>query len=271
MRSVLTILAISLFVLALGGAGRAPAQPNTRIWDVPLGTPLAELPQDEWVDPACGTNGGPPTLLLDSFADYSQCPVEAETGLREVWFVYDDELEFIARAQRDPAVIWRFMANRFDTQQIITSLLVDNSGRMQGYRVITDPRTPAELRLEAYTLAPQFRGIVGSASWTCIDLPAGERETPVQGVFVKEDCEKVTDEIFARVEGRRMYKPGQDIRAGIGVRRLIPQREGQFESSARLEVYSREAVRGAPCCPGAASVGNAGVRRGRRAVGVPQY
>ena len=244
---ILLILANVVFFLALG-VELAQAQLNTRIWKVEFGTPLAALPLEEWVEPACGTNGGPPMMFLESFEHFAECPVEAATGLREVWFIYDDELEYIARAQRDEAIIWRSMANRFDTQQIITSLLIDDLGRVQGYRVVTDPRTLAEFRIEAYTLAPMFMGIVGSASWACADLPAGERETPIDGVFVKRACEKVTDDVVARVEARHMYKPGQDIRDGVGVRRKLTQAEGQFESSARLDVYNLKSVRDAPCC-----------------------
>lgn len=247
---IILILTNVLLVLALG-VELAQAQSRTRVWNVEFGTLVAALPHEKWVDPSCGTNGGPPSMYLESFADFARCPVEAATGLREVWFIYDDVLEYIARAQRDEAVIWRFMANRFDRQQIITSLLIDDAGRVQGYRVITDPRTPPEFRIEAYMLAPMFMGIVGSTSWACDDLSPDERETPIEGLFVKQACEKITDDLVARVEARHMYKPGQDVREGVGVRRSLAQAESQFESSARLEVYSLEAVRDAPCCPAA--------------------
>jgi hypothetical protein len=46
----------------------------TKIWDIKLGTPVAALPLDQFVDPACGTNGGPPSRVLARFADFALCP-----------------------------------------------------------------------------------------------------------------------------------------------------------------------------------------------------
>src|SRR6266699_458166 len=73
--------------LILAGAGADAAwgqQPLPRIWDVQLGTPVSELPEEEFVDPACGTNGGPPGLRLDSFEQFDRCRPES-SGLREIW------------------------------------------------------------------------------------------------------------------------------------------------------------------------------------------
>src|ERR1700693_5275162 len=88
------------FVSSLGAAcaiwlaaSGAQAQYAPRIWDLMLGTPIKDLPLNDYVDPACGTNGGPPARVLQSFADFAQCAVERTTGLREVWFRYDDEME----------------------------------------------------------------------------------------------------------------------------------------------------------------------------------
>ena len=40
--------------------------PAPKIWDIKLGTPISALPLDQFVDPACGTNGGPPARVLAS-------------------------------------------------------------------------------------------------------------------------------------------------------------------------------------------------------------
>ena len=53
-----------------------------KIWDVPFGTPIDSLGVD-FVEPACGTNGGPPSVELKSFADFATCTPEA-SGLREL-------------------------------------------------------------------------------------------------------------------------------------------------------------------------------------------
>src|SRR5262245_35763198 len=99
---------ILLLALILTGpmAGAAYGQPLPRIWDIEPGTHVSDLPLDEFVDPACGTNGGPPGLVIESFGQFERCPQEA-SGLREIWFIYDDELEYVARALRNLAAVGR--------------------------------------------------------------------------------------------------------------------------------------------------------------------
>jgi hypothetical protein len=240
-------LAVAFFLLlALGlAAGAARAQSRTRIFDIALGIPIAALPLDEFVDPACGTNGGPPSLPLDSFESFARCPVETATGLRELWFIYDDEWEYIGRAQRDEAQIGRYSANTLYRQPIITSLLIDDAGLVQGYRVVTDPRAPAPLRKEAFLLAGVFKSIFTAAPWTCTDLPRDEREQPIEGVFVKQACAMHSGDRLMTVESHHLHKPGQDLR--LNPRANTPT-EGDFESRTRLDVYNADAVKDAPCC-----------------------
>ncbi len=231
------------FALAIAFSMTAPnslAQSRARIFDIGLGGPVSSLPADQWVEPACGTNGGPPSLRLERFEDFVRCPVEEATGLREIWFIYDDEWEYIARAYGDPAEIGRYSANVFYGQPIITSLLVDAGGLVQGYRVITDPRAPTEVRLLASALAIIFKALFKDAPWQCEDLPREEREQSVEGAFLKEDCAMLSADRLVRLQGRLLRKPGQ------GDFQVAP--EGYFESSTRLEVYNADAVRDAPCC-----------------------
>ena len=118
--------------LILGSASAALAQqPLPRIWDVMPGTPVGELPEEEFVDPACGTNGGPPGLRIASFEDFARCRPEA-SGLREIWFRYDDELEYIARAARDPDAVARNNAMVVLGQPVILSVLIDRAGIIRG-------------------------------------------------------------------------------------------------------------------------------------------
>lgn len=241
-----TLLAIPVVVLALSlGIDGAMAQSRARIFDVEPGTPISALPLEEFVDPACGTDGGPPSLPLGGFDEFARCPVEGATGLREIWFIYDDEWEYIARAQRDERYILRYSANSFFGQPIITSLLIDDAGVVQGYRVITDPRAPAEVRIEGYTLAGFFKGMFSDAPWVCTDLPRDERERPVEGVLIKHACEMRSDRLLVKIEAHHLFKPGQDLRLNP---RRTDQAEGDFESWTRLEVYGSNAVRDAPCC-----------------------
>lgn len=239
MRLLLSALA-GLIMLPMAAAP-ADAQSTARIFSVEIGSSVKLLPVDQWVDPSCGTNGGPPSVRLQSFEDFARCAAEPDTGLHEVWFIYDDEWEYIARAYRDEGEIGHYSANVFYSQPIITSLLIDDAGLVQGYRVVTDPRAPTDVRLLAHAVEPVFKTLFADAPWNCEDLPPEGREEPVDGTFVKEDCTSVTADRFLKTQSRLRRKPGQ------GDFVTAPE-EGQFESSARLEVYNREAVKDEPCC-----------------------
>ncbi len=222
----------------------AAAQARKRLWDIPFGTAAPDLPAD-FVEPHCGTNGGPRGQELDGFADFAKCTVEPDTGLREVWFIYDDEFEYIARAQRNAEMIRSYSANVFFAQPIITSLLFDANGLLQGYRVVTDTRAPNDVRIDAYLLQEPFRGRFGIMNTSCRDLPRAEGEVPIDDVFIKQVCETPVDDKYVRMEIHYLHKAGEDLR-------LNPRRtdlaEGDFESTARLDVYALAAVKDAACC-----------------------
>jgi len=88
------VLALILSGLPTSTSAQQPARRPT-IWDVRLGTPVGELPEEEFVDPACGTNGGPPSRVLKGFAEFAQCVRERTTGLHEVWVVQNGEREYL--------------------------------------------------------------------------------------------------------------------------------------------------------------------------------
>jgi hypothetical protein len=228
-----SLLAIGTAVAMSLAAGAAAAQTQApKVWDIKLGIPISALPLNDFVDTACGTNGGPPARVLKSFYEFAQCAVERTTGLHEVWFRYDDEMEYVARARRSEIMVRQYQANSLAGQPIITSLLIDDAGLVQGYRVVNDPRVDAQTRIAAYGLADIFKGM----AWTgleCTDLPPAEGERPIEDLLVKEVCENKSDGLVTRVEARRYYKPGQ-FAVDPNENRLT---ENQFESSARLEVY----------------------------------
>jgi hypothetical protein len=232
------IAAIGL-ALNLAGAGANAAwgqQPLPRIWDLQLATPVSELPEEEFVDPACGTNGGPPGLRIGSFEQFERCRAES-SGLREIWFRYDDELEYIARAARDPDAVIRNNAMVVLGQPVILSLLIDRAGLVQGYRIFTDPHADQELRINAYLVAIAFKARFGTDRWECSDIPT-EGETPIMGTFVKERCQKVSDGQQVIVESRHYYKPGQAL---LDPNTGLPM-VNQFESSARLQMVRVDAL-----------------------------
>jgi hypothetical protein len=219
-------------ILAMCAAAAQAQTPPPKIWDITLGIPVTELPLKDFVDPACGTNGGPPARVLNGFDEFALCPAEASTGLHEIWFRYDDEMEYIARARRSGVLIRQYQANSLAGQPIITSFLIDDAGRVQGYRIVNDPRADAGTRIDAFNIADLFKGIAGMGL-PCTDLPPAEGERPINDVFIKEICEGKTGDNVVRVESRRYYKPGQ-YAVDPNENRAV---ENQFESSARLEVY----------------------------------
>jgi uncharacterized protein YjbI with pentapeptide repeats len=228
------MLSATVLVFAIGTA--AIAQQSAlppRIWDIKIGTPVDDLPLSEFVDPACGTNGGPPGSVLAGFDRFAACP-EEPTGLREVWFSYNDEFEYIGRAVRDPIQIGRYAANVIFGQQVILSLLVDRTGLVQGYRIISDPHTDPNMRRDAYTLAFHLKIRFGTDGWACTDLPRGEGETPITDRYIKERCEKVIGGQRLTVERRLYFKPGQ----ALFDRHDNQPMENSFESSARLDVVT---------------------------------
>jgi hypothetical protein len=238
-RFSLTTLAAALAVSLAGGlANPASAQqPLPRIWDLQLPTRVSDLPEEEFVDPACGTNGGPPGLVIGTFERFERCRPEA-SGLREISFRYDDELEFIARAARDPDAIARNNAMLVLGEPVTLSLLIDRAGLVQGYRIFTDPRADEEVRMQAYSVAIAFKARFGTQGWTCRDLLAAEGETPILGTFVKEQCEKLMEGEAITVDSRHYYKPGQ---AMLDPNTGLPM-TNQFESSARLQVVRENAL-----------------------------
>jgi hypothetical protein len=226
-RLSLTVLLATCFACAVQAQPLPP-----KIWDIKLGIPVGELPLNDFVDPACGTNGGPPARVLKGFDEFALCPAEPSTGLHEVWFRYDDEMEYVARARRSGVLIRQYQANSLAGQPITTSFLIDGAGRVQGYRIVNDPRADAATRIDAFNIADLFIGIAGMGI-PCTDLPPAEGERPVNDIFVKQVCESRAADKVVRVESRRYYKPGQ-FAVDPNENRAM---ENQFESSARLEVY----------------------------------
>jgi hypothetical protein len=229
---------ILTLLLADAAFGQQPPRAGApTIWDVRPGTPVWDLPQDDFVDPACGTNGGPPGLRIAGFEEFAKCRAEP-SGLREIWFRYDDEAEYIARAARDPDAIARSNAMLVLGQPVILSLLVDGGGLVQGFRIFTDPHAEADVRADAYTLAFAFKAQFGPEGWDCQDSPPAAGETAIAGTFLKQQCRKMAGRQRITVESLHYYKSGQaplDPNTGLST-------VNQFESSARIESVNVETL-----------------------------
>jgi hypothetical protein len=233
-------------MLCFPAAAAEPALHRATIWDLVLGAPIsAQPPPQEFQAFACGSNGGAPRAPLTGWADFKRCPADAD-GLHEVYFEYDDELEYIARAHDNETAISRWAGTHEVTFPVIASALFDDAGILKGIRLVTDPRpdhkndiTEAERkkREESYQLGGVMASRFGiEAERDCKALPPAEGEGSVGSLFIKQMCERSDPAAGRRYVVRvNLYrKPGQS-----GVNPQLPTQltQGQFESSARLEVY----------------------------------
>jgi hypothetical protein len=232
LRHAFVLAAIASLLSAAGtSVGAQERPPRLEVWDLTLGSRAEQLP-DEFVDLACGTNGGPPSVPLNGWSEFRRCRPEP-SGLREVYFRYDDELEYWAKANNIADQMEQYAGTKTYGFPVVVSALIDAQGLLGGIRVVSDPRDTSQNRDEAYLLRNFLNARFGRENWQCQDLALEGGETPVDGVFVKQRCRKqIDDKTSATLATRYLRKPGQS--------RLDPQsgREtsGQFESSARFEL-----------------------------------
>jgi hypothetical protein len=217
MPSELTRLGAFAALLAFGLQGTMAAdevpepKPRSTIFDLVIGQPAAEQPV-ELQEYACGTNGGPPSIELTGFADYTNCAVEVETGLHEVTFQYDDEAEYWALAHNLQIYADRFHGTKIGNHEVIVSALFDDAGILRGIRAVTDDRTELRTRFTAYQLSEYIYQQYAPDPWTCIDLPVAEGETPVAKRLIKQNCRGTTpDGRTLIIETRLLRRAGQQM------------------------------------------------------------
>jgi hypothetical protein len=227
----LRILAAMVLTLLAAGARAQERPPRLEVWDLRLGTPVDRLP-DEFVDLACGNNGGPPSAPLNAWSEFRRCRAEP-SGLREVYFRYDDELEYWAKANNLADQMEQFSGTKAYGFPVVVSALIDAQGVLAGIRIVSDPRDTSQNRDEAYLLRNFLTARFGREDWQCQDLPLENGETAVDGVFVKQRCRKqIDDNTTASLATRYLRKSGQS--------RFDPhtgrETAGQFESAASFEL-----------------------------------
>jgi hypothetical protein len=231
---LLVLIGCAATLLAADGV-RAQPQPNDQparaeVWDLRLGTPLDRLP-DEFTDYACGSNGGPPSIPLGGWGDFRRCRPDP-AGLREVYFRYDDELEYWAKANNFATEIEKYSGTKVYDFPVVLSARLDETGVLAGLRIVSDPRDTSRDRDEAYLLRNFLTTRFGREGWDCVDLPLAEGETPVARTAIKQRCRKTVAGAVADIETHFFRKKGQsqfDPQSGRTT-------EGQFESLVRFEL-----------------------------------
>jgi hypothetical protein len=230
-RQSLIVIAIG-FLVVLANNASAQQRPNRlEIWDLKLGMAVTDLP-DEFTDYACGNNGGPPSTALTGWRDFKRCRPEPG-GLREVYFRYDDELEYWAKANQFATEIRKFSGTKVFDFPVVLSARLDDNGILKGIRIVSDPRDTSRDREEAYLLRNFLNARYGREDWDCVDLPAEDGETPVFRTVIKQRCKKTVEGgALAELATSYLRKKGQaeiDPHSGR-------QTEGQFESLVRFEL-----------------------------------
>jgi hypothetical protein len=245
--------ALLLGLLCCSPATAAEDLRRATVWDLKLGQPVAAQPSAaEFRGFACGADGGPPRAQLSGWIDFRRCPA-APSGLHEVYFEYDDEYEYIARAKDLPREVSRWAGTAEAGFPVMVSALFDDSGVLRGIRIVTDPcpehrndliEADRKKRSEAYLLGGIMAARYGiEAARDCRVLPAADGESAVGTQFVKQSCERIDAAQGVRIAVRANYfrKPGQ---SGMNPQLPTQLTQGQFESSARLEIT--QSVTGGP-------------------------
>ena len=229
----LSLLGFFCVLLGMMSVAWAQAERPRRfeVWDLKLGSHVDQLP-DEFIDYACGTNGGPPAMPLSGWRDVRRCRAEP-SGLREVYFRYDDELEYWAKANNFATEIEKYSGTKVYDFPVVLSARFDEGGTLAGLRIVSDPRDTSRERDEAYLLRNFLNARFGRDDWQCEDLPLAEGESAVGGIFVKQRCRKQIDErTSASLATRYLRKPGQSQYDPISGRETT----GQFESNVRFDL-----------------------------------
>lgn len=207
------LLAAAFLAAAVTGAaaqGEFVVEPTYAIWDVKLGEPLTQIPFQEVNDLACGTKGGPPSVLLKTTEDFRTCAPEP-SGLREVHFSYDDESDYVAKAME---IEYRAVqgGTSIYAHPVIVSVLVDDGGIVRGIRIVTDDRVSNYDRRTSVTLARNLQARFNGLNPECTDIPPKPGQNPVGRNFIHEVC-LATDAaqgVNIRIEAYLLRKRGQE-------------------------------------------------------------
>jgi len=225
------IIIAALVILSTASGHAEELSRRADIWSLKLGTPAAALPSNDFIDYACGSDGGPPQQPLSGWSDYGKCLPEPD-GLREVYFRYDDELEYWAKAHRARTLIAQYAGTKVADFPVVVSGLFDADGTLAGLRIVTDPQTSPQERKQAYTLGNFFNARYGGEGWDCVDTPAAPGETPVGTLYINRRCIKLASaDMRVVLETKFLRKPGQAEFSSSGKLTV-----GQFESSTRLKL-----------------------------------
>jgi uncharacterized protein YjbI with pentapeptide repeats len=236
------VIAVAAGLASEGLARHEQSETKITMWDLELGVHASQLPVDVFAEFACGTNGGPPSMILGSWRDFALCPAEPGSGYFEIYFRYDDEAEFVAKVQRLETQTALFGGTTAYSVPVIVSALFDDLGFLQGLRMVSDSRVESVTRELGITLRTFVMARYGD-EWICEDLERREGELELAGRYLKRACTLAEGQadVQVSVEGHYYRKPGQFVVDP----RTRTATEGAFISETILEVFLKEPIRDA--------------------------
>ena len=240
---VLALLGPSAAQDAAREAARAAELYAPSVWDLPLGAHASALRASEFINYACGTDGGPPSQPIGGWSDWAKCKPEPATGLFEVYFEYDDEPEFVARARDLATQAALYAGTTIYGLPVVASALFDSNGFFVRLRIVSDARAPVEKRELGASLSGYLAVRFGDALWACASLPARAGETEYRGSYLRRLCRQeeaaglttaaAEDRATLTLETHSYRKPGQSAIDPLTRRATT----GAFESSTRFEAF----------------------------------
>jgi hypothetical protein len=195
------LLALQMATLA-DSAVRAEEIEGNDLRDIRVGMAAADLSPSGYVDFACAADL---KRSLDGWTNWRDCPADA-SGTRAIRFGYDPLVS------RDGTLVAGHPA--------VLTLLIDDSGRVAGLQIETDPKARLFLRKKAFLLGQQAKSRYGVEGWACTEGHPGAEGEPVGGVYLRERCTKTTGGRSLTVERNLFRRPGQDIKNFVDETRI---------------------------------------------------
>jgi len=186
--------------------------------DLSVGTDVAKLPTERYVNIACGKAGNEPGEPIDGWQDYANCPLGPD-GLHEVAFEY---------AEDNP---WATVSDKWEGTKVAghpvqPSLLITPDGMVKGIRIVTNGRR-LYLKKKAYLLPIRIMGRYGRDGWTCEEGEPDDDKKAIGGMFIDRLCEKTFHD-------RRLVMK-------VDLYRTAEQEGREFTGSTRFEIYKQDA------------------------------
>jgi hypothetical protein len=199
---ILSVLLVWQAVALANSPARTEEFGGNDLRDIRLGMAVNELAESGYVDFYCATD---PRHVLTGWKDWRDCPAGA-SGARAIRFGYDP------MTSKDGTMVAGHPA--------LLTLLIDDSGRVAGLLIETDPKARLYIRKKAFLLGLQAKSRYGADGWACTEGQPDSGDQPVGGVYLKERCTKTISGRSLVVERNLFRRPDQDTKSFVDETRI---------------------------------------------------